>query len=75
MCLRFRGVTVSTSDSESDNPSSNLGGTFFSYHESLFFLTIDDPDVQQELKQLNAQLRGKLIVPAPCPSYLCVALG
>ena len=25
----FRGVTVSTSDSESDNPSSNLGGTFF----------------------------------------------
>ena len=25
---RFRGVTVSTLDSESSNPSSNLGGTY-----------------------------------------------
>ena len=26
----FHGVTASTLDSESNNPSSNLGGTFFS---------------------------------------------
>ena len=42
-CLSwFRGVTVSTSDSESDNPSSNLGGTFFLFLvfvSFFFFLT------------------------------------
>ena len=27
--IRFHGVTVSTLDFESNNPSSNLGGTFF----------------------------------------------
>ena len=40
----FRGVTVSTSDSESDNPSSNLGGTFFhalySFYGQNFFQTM-----------------------------------
>lgn len=34
----FRGVTVSTWDSESQNPSSNLGGTFLLLY---FFLTIE----------------------------------
>ena len=28
----FRGVTVSTLDSESSNPSSNLGGTFNDFY-------------------------------------------
>ena len=40
----FRGVTVSTLDSESSNPSSNLGGTLFFFNdvlalrEALFYL-------------------------------------
>ena len=30
---RFRGVTVSTQDSESCDPSSNLGGTYETFSE------------------------------------------
>ena len=39
-CKRSHGVMVSTLDSESSDPSSNLGGTFFLFYTFIFLKLI-----------------------------------
>ena len=51
---RFHGVMVSTLDSESSDPSSNLGGTLFFYQHrtkkaGIAFLSLEENDSYSEL--------------------------